>query len=315
MNTALTIDQLQNLFIQEMDLADTTKSVYKYCIRLFFRWMSEQGRNPRQPTRVDVMQYKTSLKATKSPLTTDLYMNSLKSFFKWLDMSGVFTNVTTHIRNEKRVAEFTKKPITIAQVYQLINSITPDNVISLRDRALISLLYFNALRLVETWRLDIRDVELNNSQIYIIGKGRTQREAITINDIVKQYLAEYINAIHTAPHYPLFHAYHHNTRNEIPRISIKYLCTIVSARMQAAGIKESKVSAHSLRHSAAVHMIDAGADLYTVQLFLRHTDSNVSRVYTRYAERNKMHTAAPTISLQNNYQALINQHAKNIDVI
>lgn len=301
MNTNLTIQQLQTRFLEEVDLAETTKVVYKIAIRLFFRWMVKQGKDLRQPSRVDVMQYKTSCKQKLSPLTTDLYMNSLKSFFKWLELSGINDNVTTHIRNEKKVNDFTKLPITASQVNDLISSIPANGLTNLRDRAIISLLYFNALRVVEVWRLNVSDVDYNRKQIWIIGKGRTQREAVAVNDTVLSYIAAYLDQIHTAAYYPLFQAHNQGSRNEVRRIAGKTIGIIVSKRMAEAGVKEKGVSAHSLRHSAAVHMIDSGADLYTVQLFLRHTDSNTSRIYTRYAEKSKIIADAPTKALESKY--------------
>jgi integrase/recombinase XerD len=310
MNTSLTISQLTQRYMDELDRADTTRRMYGYCIQLFYRWMATTGRNADSPTRTDIMAYKTNLKQqSKSPYTVDLYMNALKSYFKWLELSGISDNITTHIRNEKKSEDICHKPLTVEQVNHFIESIPATGIINTRDRLIIHLLYYNGLRVIESARLNIGDVDIQNKTMKITGKGRTSKQTVPINDEVVTAVCDYIQeridkGYQCSPGEPLIIAHAHNRHKVATRLKNKNITEIVSERLTKAGIKQPDITPHSLRHSAAVHTIDSGKDLYDVTIFLRHTSTNTARIYTRYAETNKIKTGSTTMSLMDKIRSI-----------
>lgn len=306
----MNIHILLKQYLSERDIADTSLRLYRYVIQYFFRWMVQQGKDAAMPGKSDVITYKRYMKDKgMASATVDLYINALKGFFKWLSDSGTYENITTGIRNDRKHKSFTREPLLVTEVNNLINSIGTDKVIDLRDRLIIALLYYNALRVIEVSRIELNDVDMAASSLFIQGKGQREKQAIDINSTVAAMIADYVQA--RADHgwlkgKYLFISHAGKSYYNQGQLKSTFISAIVSARLRDAGLKRKAVSAHSLRHSAAVHMINGGHDLYTVQLFLRHSDTNTSRIYTRYAEKNRMQQKAPTTFLQGEIMGLTN---------
>jgi len=300
-----TMNHLISQYLSEFDGSPNTIKTYNETLKLFFRYLINNNLDASAPTRADVIKYKRHLQESgKSAMTVDNYMNSLKSFFRWADDRNYYENIASRIKSNAPKWQIRKHPITIQQVYDLINNIEPTSLINLRDRAIISVLYFCGLRVSEASSILIKDV--SHKTLKIKGKGRTEKETVYLDEIASAHIQAYIKARKEAeykldPDSMLFLSYGPYQRNRLIKLEKNDLSKMVTRRMIQSGCKTDKVSAHSLRHSAAVHMIDSGADLYTVQLFLRHTDSNTSRIYTRYAEKSKIIADAPTKALESKY--------------
>jgi site-specific recombinase XerD len=305
----MTTSQLIDQYLAQRDLMATTLHIYKYVLRWWFRYLVNNGIKPAEVKKADIIGYKRHLfsRGLRSA-TVDLYINGIKGFYRWMaETDEQYRNITTGIRNEKRIRQFRRDPLTIDQVRQLIGSIPTEGLINIRDRAIVCLLYFNALRVVEAIRLDIGDIDLANMRIAILGKGRKEKQWVQINDITANAIEDYIQAKHNAgeewdDNDPLFIAYWNRNRNEVRRLRRQSVSMIMSERLRVTGIKTDRISAHSLRHSAAVHMIESGKDLYAVTLFLRHTNANTSRLYTHFTEEKKLIDSGPTRLLQDKFR-------------
>lgn len=313
MNTDKTITQLINQYLGERDIMQSSIRIYRYTIHYFFRWLVNNGHDSGSPERTDVISYKRDLKTKYRSATVALYINSIKGFFRWCNERGICDNITSGVRNEKRMHTFSRDPLTTDQVQGLFDSIGTDAIIDLRDRAIIYLLYFNGLRVIEATRIYHGDIDLVNNRVFIIGKGQHERQPVDINPIVASALDNYIQEKHNAglsvsDKDPLFVSHTTSTA-----LKPTWVSELISTRMVKAGIKTPKITAHSLRHSAAVHMINGGYDLYAVQLFLRHSDTNTSRIYTRYAEENKLKQRAPTMYLHKQIKTTYNNNTKHLN--
>lgn len=308
MNTNHSITKLIGLYLDNRDIMPTSKRIYGYVIKYFFSWMVVAGRNAKQPETSDVVAYKTYLKQErKRPQTIDLYINSIRGFFRWLNDRGIHSNITLGVRSEKRGKSFSRDPLSVEQVSKLIISITKDGLINMRDRAMISLIYFNGLRVIEASRIYHSDIDFIGSRVFIQGKGQNEKRPVDINANVVQAIEEYIQTkmdygIELSEEEPLFQSHSRKSMLKVVGLTSTDISHIISNRMRDVGIKSRTITAHSLRHSAAVHMIDGGFDLYAVQLFLRHSDSNTSQIYTRYAEKAKLQSRAPTKYLQSQFK-------------
>jgi integrase/recombinase XerD len=295
-------DETIKIFLDNHDVEDSSRKVYNYTINYFFRWLIKTGRDATRPTRADIIAYKAQLKNTHTPNSVGLYIASLKSYFTWLASVNTYENIAYGIKTKSKTQTFAKDPLTIQQVQKLLST-TRQSIIDYRDHLIISLMYLSGLRIVEVSRIRYSDINIEQKELWIRGKGRDVKECIAINIHVVQSIEDYTQAkidhgIHVDDDAYLVTS-HRSNANQYERMRTDTISKLIGNRLKAAGVKTRRITGHSLRHSAAVHMINEGKyDLYAVQLFLRHKDSNVTRMYTQYAEKIKMGNNRPTDFLQ-----------------
>lgn len=276
-------------YLAERDFAPTTLRTYSYVLNYFWYYQAQKGRQHARPTRADIISWKRHMKETGlSTCTIDLYIVSLKGFFRWLVESGLWhDNIVNNVRIETRHRHFKKKILTPQQVKHLVTSIDASTIIGMRDRLLINLIYTCGLRRIEAQRLNLADVDTDEATIMIQGKGYTDKEPFEITKecagMVDEYITERVNTGEdVSSSSPLF--VRHNNHMFQQRLRPDSISSIVLDRMKIAGLWQKGLSVHSLRHSAAVAYIEGNATLYDVSVFLRHKSADTSRNYTRYIE-------------------------------
>jgi integrase/recombinase XerC/integrase/recombinase XerD len=150
------------------------------------------------------------------------------------------------------------------------------------------------LRGVELSRANIGDrtIRAGRDVLHVQGKGKDDREAFVVlaPSVVlawNAYVAQ-LGPVHISS--PLFPSSRGPKAGE--RLSTRSIRAEVSAVLQRAGVKEARVTAHSLRHTCAVELRRAGASLQDVQRVLRHASSDTTALYSAFAE-DEIRLAAP----------------------
>jgi integrase/recombinase XerD len=171
--------------------------------------------------------------------------------------------------------------LTVDEVAQLIESV-PDDGPTLRDRALLELLYAAGLRISEALRLDLEDLSFDGGFVRVVGKGDKER-LVPVGDVALDLLRRWVEgpraallaAGHVAPPRggPLF------LGDRGRRLARQQGWAIVKRAASAAGLDE-RVSPHTLRHSFATHLLEGGADLRIVQELLGHASISTTQLYT-----------------------------------
>lgn len=154
----------------------------------------------------------------------------------------------------------------------------------LRDRALLHLLHDLALRRSEVVGLDLEDLDLESGTIRILGKGRLQKETLSLPTRTRKILSEWI-AVRGHAEGPLFPNFHHNPNIQGNRLSGTSVYRIIRDLGTQTG---QKVRPHGLRHTAiseAVRKVQAvGMDVTKVLQFSRHKDLKTLQVYIDQVE-------------------------------
>ena len=171
------------------------------------------------------------------------------------------------------------KALEIDETLKLIES--PDSATPLgkRDRAILEFMYASGARVSEVVGLDLYDLDLDDRTAMVTGKGSRQRlvpigrQAI---EAISRYLPDRRASLGGRPDPG---AVFLNARGG--RLSRQGVWGIVRKAAQRAGLAPESVSPHVLRHSAATHMVEGGADLRTVQEMLGHASISTTQVYTR----------------------------------
>src|SRR5439155_18690377 len=140
-----------------------------------------------------------------------------------------------------------------------------------RDRAVLEVLYATGVRVAELAGLDVEDVELREGSVQVCGKGGKERIVPLGRKAIEAVRA------HLADGHPGSGPLFRSRRGG--RLTVRSLHRIVGARARAAGLARH-VTPHTLRHTFATHLLDAGADLRVIQELLGHARLGTTQRYT-----------------------------------
>ena len=284
-----TIDaSLMDDFIEYIDAKPKTVQTYTRAIKQFYKYMMENGIT--QPTEQTVKDYKKHLIETNhKPTTIQNYIVALKQFFKWTEKNGFYKNIV-HVKGAKISKSHKKDYLTSKQIGTILKAIDTSSEKGLRDFAMIALMATGGLRTIEVANARIEDLRTlgNDTVLYLLGKGRDERtEYIKVTSEVETAIRMYLKSREDSKDksQPLFASTSRNNKGK--GITTRTVSSIVKTRMQAVGLDDERLTAHSLRHSAVTIALLNGVDLQEVQQFARHSNIQTTLIYSHAIERSK----------------------------
>jgi integrase/recombinase XerD len=204
---------------------------------------------------------------------------AIRGVHRFMVVEGLREDDPTLLLESPRRPEPFPKALTVDEAIRLVESPDLITVKGRRDSALLEFLYATGARVSEAVGVDLGKVDLEDRVVMVTGKGARQRlvpiggKAVTA---ISRWLPDRLSLFHRAQRGdPLFL----NLRGR--RLSRQGMFDIVRANAEKAGITGEKVSPHVLRHSCATHMVEAGADLRTVQEILGHATISTTQIYTK----------------------------------
>lgn len=204
---------------------------------------------------------------------------SMRSFYAFGQREGwVQANPAKPLRSPKRPRKLPKF-LTGDEISKLLAAPKPGAPGGLRDRAILELMYSSGVRVRELVGLDDGDLDLRAATIRVRGKGRRERLGIVgshAQAALRQWLASRPKpaAGKTASRsQPLF------TNRFGGRLSVRGVARLLEKHLATAGLSK-RASPHTLRHSFATHLLDAGADIRSVQELLGHKSLVTTQIYT-----------------------------------
>lgn len=282
-------DSLVNRWLKFAAVSKKSVQTYTLATRQMFKYFATNNIN--KPVREDLENWRDSLIADKkSPSTIQLYITSCKLFFRFLAMENLYPNVADHLKARCKVNhEHKKDALTAAQSTTLLKSVQGNSLKALRDKAILALMLTAGLRTIEIERADVQDIYHfeGGTFLRVLGKGRSSKsESVRIAPQVENLINAYLKARGTiADDSPLFTSC--ARRNFGARISTQTIRRMVKSNLRGIGLDSKRLSAHSLRHSAALQMLLNGAKLEEVQMVLRHRSINTTMIYNHSLERMK----------------------------
>ena len=215
-------------------------------------------------------------KMNKSSATVARNITSLKRFYTFLEMRGIVSdNPALHIKSPKVQKEL-PEILTPEEVTVLLEQPSGADPKSIRDKAMLELLYATGLRVSELISLQIGDV---NAKIgYIKCRKQKEERIIPVGKVAMTALENYIGIIRTSVAYPDETALFVNMSGK--RMTRQGFWKILKQYADAAGI-EKKITPHTLRHSFAAHLLENGADLQSIQAMLGHSDISSTQIYEK----------------------------------
>lgn len=209
---------------------------------------------------------------------------SLRTFFRYLCREGVLELNPAMLVASPRVERTLPNHLNVEQMIRFIETPETDTVLGKRDRAILELLYASGLRVSELVNLNMRDIDFTNQNVRVKGKGRKER-IVPFGEHAKIALQNYLGVrgellVEADPEkmdpLAVFMNYQGTriTTRSVGRMVDKYVKICADIH---------HISPHSLRHSFATHLLDAGADLRVIQELLGHVRLSTTQQYTHVA--------------------------------
>lgn len=271
----------------ERGLSENSISAYTRDLDRFILFLSSSKLSLTQLKEKDVENFIEAIATSGlSSNSINRVISTLRSFFRYLEQEHDVFNPTKDIQT-RQIPLRLPKALTISQITQLIDaSMSVDKVISLRDRAILELLYSTGARVSEIVGTNLGDFSQMNSSGSIVhvvklrGKGSKER-VVPIGSFAVKALDDYL--VRVRPSLVIRNvkskseALFLNQRGS--RISRQSAWQIVVDSAKKSGMTES-VSPHVFRHSFATHLLDGGADIRVVQELLGHASVTTTQIYT-----------------------------------
>ncbi len=220
-------------------------------------------------------------KETLKKKTQNYYLIALRAFLKYLRKRGVESLSPERIELAK-VGERSLDLISFEELTRLIAAANGDDVKSLRDRAMLELLFSTGLRVSELCSLS-RDLDLTKEEFSVRGKGEKVR-VVFLSDAAREGIRAYL-AKRKDMDDALFVQTSNRAKNATTtRLTPRSVERIVKQYAIKAGITK-KVTPHVIRHSFATDLLSNGADLRSVQALLGHANIATTQVYTHVTDK------------------------------
>jgi site-specific recombinase XerD len=297
---------------EQKGLSQSTIASYSDCLSLFLEFCESARGITREKLEIKdlnidlVEHFYLWLEETKNnlPSTRNQRRIAVNAFFKYLQYRNPgHILLSQQIRSIpfKKDRRQTIQHLPIEAIEAILKQPNLNNRHGRRDFALLSLTYETAARVSEIANLTIGDIrfERKGTTVHLLGKGRKHREVPLISDVAdftRNYLAEekYIRPCQKCDHVFCNRSKEPLTRAGIAHVLGKYAD---KARVTSPEIIPTRRSPHILRHSRAMHWLEAGIDLQYIKDLLGHADITTTEIYARLnveAKRELLEKAHPT---------------------
>jgi integrase/recombinase XerD len=263
----------------ERGLSVNTVESYKSDVLSF---LENTKRNIKDINREDIKNYLHSLHSSSfSSATVARKTSSLRMFFLFHIGEGLIEGNPMNNIQSPRMEKKLPKFLSTDEITKLIESVNGDFKYSIRDKAILELLYGCGLRVSELLNIRREDIFLKEDFIRVKGKGGKER-IIPLGDKAKKALIKYITEERpTLDKKNSTFLFLTRRGNKLSRMG---LWKRFQQYLAKSGITKS-CTPHTLRHSFATHLLQRGASLRTVQLLLGHSDISTTQIYT-HVDRN-----------------------------
>lgn len=278
------IDYLHYLTI-ERGLSQNTCKSYERDLEQYLTFLTEQHIKDWQAVdRVLILSFLQQLQQSgKSSATIIRMVSSLRRFHQFLRQER-FTDhdPMQHIDSPKKQQKL-PDTLSLSEVERLIETPDTKEVLGIRDRAILEVMYATGLRVSELIGLQLKDLHLSMGLLQTTGKGDKER-IVPLGDLAIQWIETYLEEARpflTRKHPEESHLFVNNHGKQLSRQGI---WKNLKALVRKAGITKN-VTPHTLRHSFATHLLENGADLRTVQELLGHADISTTQIYTHITKK------------------------------
>jgi site-specific recombinase XerD len=250
-------------FLASPALSDSTRRAYASDLRDFSAWLWRRG------TALDAVDVRVLSEYTSelgrgrrrlAPATIARRLAAVRSLIRFALGAARVPETALAPRRPRRLPDAPK----LADVEQLLDGITGDGPLAMRNRALLELTYSCGLRSAEAVGLDLADVDFEQEAVHVLGKGRKER-VVPLGEEAAHVVSVYLRLAR-----PML------TRGAENALFL----SIRGHRLDTSTLRRLLRNPHRLRHAYATHLLEGGADLRTIQELLGHASLSTTQIYS-----------------------------------
>lgn len=282
MKSDRTINQLIEDFLSDQDIKERSRNSYRGNLNQFFRYLNFIKVDVRHPQKPDILCYKSHLlKSGKTESTINFYLTTVKQFFTWTELTGIYQNIATGVHAPKKYTGHRKKYLKPEQVKELLSTMPRQTISDFRNFAIVNLMLRTGIRRIEVHRMNVSDIFERNGLYFmkLQRKGRNFKDqTLGITEKAVSPIYEYLSLRNSAkPDEPLFINQSHHQPNA--RLNENTISVIIKDSLKAIGINDPEITGHSLRHTFAITAIRAQITIPDLQKTLGHRNSQSTDIY------------------------------------
>ena len=258
----------------ERGLSLNTVAAYRRDLLDYFTFLDEAGESGTVGGFAEDLTLRGLARSTRSRK-----LAAVRGYHRFLVVEGISDDDPTILVDVPRRSRTLPKALTVERVIRLIEAPDRSTPLGVRDAAILEFLYATGSRVTEAATVGLTDLDLDSATVILTGKGSKQR-LVPVGShariAIREYLPIRLELLSEEERSDVLFV---NARGR--GLTRQGMWEIVKRNGRLAGIEPSSLSPHVLRHSAATHMVEGGADLRTVQEMLGHASISTTQVYTR----------------------------------
>ncbi len=266
----------------ECGLSANTLSAYRADLMGIAVWLVERDLMLFTVQHGDILDYLSlRAKAHARARSVARLVSCLRRFYQYQVREGRLQVDPTARIESPRLGRPLPKVLTEAQVDTLLSAPVTDEVLGLRDRAMLELLYASGLRASELVLLQVTQLNLIQGVVRVTGKGGKER-LVPVGEESVAWLERYLREARPV----MLKGQRCDTLFVTQRgagMTRQAFWCIIKRYGVIAGIDADRLSPHTLRHCFATHLLNHGADLRALQMLLGHSDLSTTQIYTHVA--------------------------------
>ncbi len=270
------LQQFEDYLQHEKRYSKHTLSAYKRDLAQFCQWLDEKGiNNIVDADSLNIRNWIASLhRQGIGGKTLQRKLSSLRSFYQFLIRRHLLKNNPAVDIRAPKTARTLPKTLDADTLTQLLE-IDSDDILAVRDKAMMELFYSSGLRLSELADLDLIDINLQENSLRAVGKGNKTR----ILPIGRKAVEAVKKWIHRRADLADINEQAVFASKRGTRISVRSIQQRLDYWRKKQGL-EQHIHPHKLRHSFASHILESSGDLRAVQELLGHADISTTQIYT-----------------------------------
>ena len=289
------VEDFVSALMLEKGMASNTCVSYKSDLVFFAAFLKKRGKTAAESiAREDIVEF---LKAERddgmASSTRARRTAAIRQWLKYLKERRLIAHDPSELLDAPKKDKALPKTLSEQEVFAMLDAVNGDDPRSLRDRAILEVLYGCGMRVSELCAFKVEDIVADGELVRIFGKGSKER-LVPIGGAAARALTDYLD-----------HARMFFTKGDLSETHVfvtrlggpftrQGIFKIIKERALAVDIAPEKISPHVLRHCFASHMLAHGADIRAIQELLGHADIGTTQIYThvdrsRFSEIHKLH--------------------------
>ena len=263
------IDSAVSRFLASPSLSEATRRAYAVDVHEFADWLTRRGKRLADIDVRLLADYTAELGRARprklAPSTIGRKLAAVRSFLRFTIGKAQVPDASFAPRKPRRLPDAPRRQ----EVESALAAVEGDAPLALRNRALLELVYSAGLRSAEAVGLDLHDVDFEQEQVRVLGKGGKER-VVPLGEEAAHWLARYL-------------------RDARPQLAAgaqnALFLSVRGRRLDTSTLRRVLAHPHRLRHAFATHLLEGGADLRTIQELLGHSSLSTTQVYSHVDAR------------------------------